>query len=170
MFEKKFYLLGLLICAFIALPIVAFDKVIQSDWKLEEPDSTPPSVYDLDTMDERLQKLKDEEAQTQQELQAQIKKIQANRKILIECLNQKGVILFTTSEKGCKPCKLQADYLGDDIELLTKRVDCSTSALTCSFRQVKAYPTWYLGRNLGLKRKGVLEMKHLAQITGCPWD
>ena len=87
-------------------------------------------------------------------------------------MEQKGTILFTSESPNCKACKRQNEYFGEDlIKLKELKVykNCDITQLSCNFRGVSFFPTWYLGRDLGIKVKGSKELKELARLTNCPW-
>ncbi|MDJ0624802.1 MAG: hypothetical protein QNJ31_00350 [Candidatus Caenarcaniphilales bacterium] len=140
--------------------------VITSDWKTEAKDEEkrPVSAIEFETRESRLKALEQKKVKEEilmEELKADINR---RRKKLVECLNEKGVTLFSIED--CDACKVQKAYFGEDFEKI-KYVDCNKSKFTCPFRGIKSYPTWYLGNQLGIKKEGVKDLPTLSKLTNC---
>lgn len=149
-------------------------NVIKSDWKLEDPNAKkkPVSMLELSTHEEKIADLKEEQKQAEEKLQLDIQEIKAKKLALIDCMSDKGVLLFTSEDKACKECTKQRELFGDELEVLKKKkiyINCDTDKFTCPFRSVKYYPTWYLGKYLGIKKEGMRELPKLAKMTDCEW-
>jgi len=150
---------------------VAFAQggLIKSDWQPEDlqEDKPPVSSWELETYDQRVRDLELQQQAEEKSIEQEKANIAAKRAELIECMNLKGVILFSI-DKDCEACKIQKEYFGDDFEKI-EYVDCKANRFTCPFRGIKSYPTWYLGRQLGIMKEGVRKLPTLARMTGCPW-
>ena len=160
--------LFLLIVGCFSLGINSKAELIESDWKLESPEANqaPISVVELETREARLQAVQAKKDAEERQLREQKEDIARRRKILIECMNEKDVTLFSVAD--CPACKLQKAYFGDDFSKL-QYIDCNVNKFTCPLRQIKTYPTWYLGKNLGIKKTGVKDLESLAKLTDCPF-
>ncbi|MDX1919509.1 MAG: hypothetical protein SFU25_02105 [Candidatus Caenarcaniphilales bacterium] len=141
-------------------------ELIHSDWKMEDPlaDKPPVSAVELQTREAKIKALQTKKEEQEKEIEQKKEDISAKRKKLIECMNQKGVILFSIEE--CEGCKTQKAYFGDDFKDV-KYVDCNKNKFTCPFRGIKSHPTWYLGSQLGIKKEGVKDLPTLGKLTGC---
>jgi len=145
------------------------EEIIESTWSVKETEEEKKQVgiNILENLEQKAKELAEKKAQEKAQLEYEIEQIKKKRKTLIKCMEQKGVILF--SLPNCKPCKKQKDYFGEDFKEINF-VDCEQSKYMCDLlRNIKAYPTWYLGRNLGIKKEGVMDLPTLARFTQCPW-
>ncbi len=159
---------------FLLSCLVNADTLIKSNWKLEDPkkDKTPISAVEFETLEVKKKQLADEEKIEEAKMQAQIAVIKEKRKELLKCMSEKGVLLFTSEKPNCEACKQQLKYFGDDVEELKRLkiyINCDSSAFTCPLRNIKYYPTWYLGNTLGIKREGLKDLEKLAKMIDCPW-
>ena len=143
-------------CSFFSVNSRA-EQIRSSSWSFGEEEASkeeekPISVDLLETIELRAAELEARKVREEAEMQRQIAEMKVKRKTLMECLEQRGVILFTLGDGDCKACKKQRAYFGEDFKDLNF-VDCQKSTYVCSLlRNIKAYPTWYLGRNLGVKK------------------
>lgn len=173
---KKLKLFIIILVALFTLPpsINAIEnlEMISSDWKLEEESLTDkPGISVMELIEAPIKKKKIEKEIVKEKalLEEEIARMQARRKVLIECLNQKGVILFTSKDRNCKYCKKQEKFFGEDLELLKGYINCDKARFTCPMRSIKVYPTWYLGHRIGLKKEGVQDLEKLARLTKCEY-
>jgi hypothetical protein len=145
----------------------AENTFIKSDWLLDDPnvDKTPISAIEIEKREEVAKEFELDKKQKAEE----IEKIQVDnaekRKGLIECLNKKDVTLFSIED--CPACKMQRAYFGDDFDKLKHYVDCNKNKITCPLRQIKQYPTWYFGTQLGIRKTGAKDLPTLARLSGC---
>ncbi len=140
---------------------------IRSDWALEDPnsDKVPASAVEIEKREEQVREFELDKKQKAEEIE-RIQKNNAERRIgLIECLNKKEVILFSIED--CPACKMQRAYFGDDFDKLKHYVDCNKSKITCPLRQIRQYPTWYFGTQLGIRKTGAKDLPTLAKLSGC---
>lgn len=168
---NKLKLFLIILISLCSLNIQAVDnlEIITSDWKLEENNTSDISITELIEAPAKKQRIEEEKAQEKQLLEQEIASMQVRRKVLIECLNERGAILFTSKERTCKNCQKQEKFFGDDLELLEGYVNCDKARFTCPMRNIKAYPTWYLGHRIGLKKEGVQDLETLARLTKCDY-
>jgi hypothetical protein len=141
-------------------------EFIKSDWKLEEPDKPPVSALEVEQREAKIKALQAKKLQDQQEIEQQKEEIASKRKELVQCMKDRGVMLFSVED--CAACKEQKAYFGDDF-INIKYVDCNKDKFSCPLRGISKYPTWYLGSHLGIKKTGAKDLPTLARLTGCPW-
>lgn len=139
---------------------------IKSDWKLEEPERAPVSALEVEEREAKIKALQAKKEQEQKEIEQTKEENASKRKELLECMKDRGVILFSVED--CAACKEQKAYFGDDF-VNVKYIDCNKNKFSCPLRGISQYPTWYLGSHLGIKKTGAKDLPTLAKLTGCPW-
>lgn len=140
--------------------------VIESDWRLEEKKGKTVSATELSTAEVKKQDEITLRAQEREKLEADKSAIRQKRTALLECMNEKDVTLFCY--EGEELCKQQIEMFEEDFSKV-KYVDCAKSKFDCPLRNISEYPTWYLGKYLGIKKAGLKELPRLARMTQCPW-
>jgi hypothetical protein len=147
---------------------LAYSDFIPSDWKLEsEEDKKPPvSALELEQREAKIKALETKKKAEAEEMERTKEDIQERRKVLIKCMKDRGVVLYSIED--CPACKEQKAYFGDDFSSV-QYVDCKKNPFTCPLTGIKTYPTWYLGRTLGIKKEGSKDLPTLARLTGCDW-
>ena len=162
----KIFKTGIL-CAFSLLVLGVQAEFIPSDWTMAEPEKTPVSAQELANREARIKAIQAQKEAAQRKMTATRELIKAKRKNLLQCLKDKGVILYSVED--CPACKEQRAYFGDDFAELDY-VNCAQAKFTCPLNGITGYPTWYLGSRLGIKKKGVKDLPTLARLAGCPWS
>ncbi|MDX1918168.1 MAG: hypothetical protein SFT81_03380 [Candidatus Caenarcaniphilales bacterium] len=145
-------------------------EMIGSDWVSEgekaKLDKKPVSATELEQFEAKVKALEEKKAADQRSMELEMADISARRSVLLDCMSDKGVMLFSID--NCAACKKQREYFGEDFKRV-KYVNCDKNTITCPLRGISIYPTWYLGNTLGLKKKGVLDLPTLGKLTGCGW-
>ena len=80
---------------------------------------------------------------------------------LVNCMNEKGVILYT--EEECKDCYEQQQIIGDKYYSLLTVIMCD-KGIDCNFKEL---PAWEIDAKINYGKKTLNE---LASLSGCPFE
>jgi thiol-disulfide isomerase/thioredoxin len=88
-------------------------------------------------------------------------KDEKNLTSFIECLNQKGAIMYGT--EWCGYCRSQKEQFGEYFEKI-RYVDCNLEREVCQNAGVKGFPTWVINEKL---ESGFKTLEQLSKISQC---